>query len=160
IVDKPEMYDPATGTFSPTADYADRTGDPYFRTQGLTQAPATLLPDGTVLIASEPSAELFDPASGTFRIAGKMTRGAFQGRTPGWQIGGTSTLLANGNVLLAGGEEFETDYYSDAELYDPLAGQFSAVSKMNLKRTEHSATLLRDGTVLIAGGQTFGNIAS
>jgi len=32
IVDRPELYDPATGTFTTTGDYADKTRDPWFET--------------------------------------------------------------------------------------------------------------------------------
>jgi len=61
IADNPEIYDPETGTFTATGDYADRSGDPWFGTAGLVGAPATLLSGGEVLIASEPAAELYDP---------------------------------------------------------------------------------------------------
>ena len=153
IVDNPELYDPVSGTFTVTGDYADRSGDPGFATQGLVGAPTTLLPNGQVLLAAEPTAELYDPATGTFRVTGHMTRGAVGGKTPGSGIGGTATLLKDGKVLLAGGEWFEWDSFADAELYDPLSGQFTAISNMTRPRARHTATLLRDGTVLIAGGQ-------
>src|SRR5436190_1904857 len=42
IVDNPQLYDPVTGTFTVTGDYADKNGDPYFETAGLVGAPATL----------------------------------------------------------------------------------------------------------------------
>jgi len=113
-----------------------------------------LLPNGKVLIAAEPTAELYDPATGTFALTGQMTRGASDSeRRPGWGIGGTATLLKNGRVLLAGGEIFETSYLSDVELYDPLTGKFTAIGSMVNARDGHTATLLSDGTVLIAGGQ-------
>jgi len=114
----------------------------------------TLLPGGEVLIASEPAAELYDPWTDTFRVAGQMTR-ASSWPTPGWQLGGTATLLADGNVLLAGGEIFEFDYLADAEIYHAAGGNFTPIGQMTHARDTHTATLLADGTVLIAGGATF-----
>jgi Galactose oxidase, central domain len=152
VADRPELYDPVTGTFTPTGDYADKTPDPWLETAGFLGAPATLLPNGKVLIAADPMAELYDPADGTFGITAQMTRGAYVGQVPGWEIGGTSTLLASGKVLLAGGTYFETGYYDAAELYDPSTSHFTAISSMTTGRDGHTATLLRDGTVLIAGG--------
>jgi hypothetical protein len=153
VINPPEIYDPATGTVALTGDYADKAGDPYFGESGLIGAPAALLPDGKVLIAAEPTAELYDPSTGTFRLTGQMTRGRqLQGGQPPDFIGGTATLLANGKVLLAGGELFEYASLADAELYDPSTEKFAAIHKMNRIRTGHTATLLGDGTVLIAGG--------
>ena len=152
ILNTPEVYDPATGTVTVTGDYVDKTGgpyfggDPYFGDGGLFGAPTVLLPDGKVLIAGEPVAELYDPATGTFRFIGQMTSQST------YSIGGAPTLLTNGRVLLTGGEFFEDDWLADAELYDPLTAQFTAIPKMKGVRSGHTATLLRDGTVLIAGG--------
>jgi hypothetical protein len=65
---------------------------------------ATVLPDGKVLIACgesiitadevQTSAELYDPATGTFMDTGNMTRA---------RPGHTATLLNTGKVLIAGG---------------------------------------------------------
>jgi hypothetical protein len=150
VINTPEIYDPATGTVTFTGGYADQTGDPYFGDGGLSLAPTVLLPDGRVLIAAEPTAELYDPSTGTFRLTGQMTRGGQP--QPRFSIGGTATLLANEKVLLAGGELFEWAWLADAELYDPSTEKFTAIHNMNGSRSGHTATLLRDGTVLIAGG--------
>ena len=126
---------------------------------------ATLLPDGTVLIAggfyidslsnfhSLSTAELYDPVAGTFSYAnGTMNEGRF---------GSTATLLNNGQVLIAGG-----NYYppsggvgpSDSELYDPSTQTFAVTAgAMITPRQHHTATLLNDGTVLITGGDSQNN---
>jgi len=61
----------------------------------------------------------------------------------------TATLMANGKVLLAGGNNGVTN----AELYNPAANTWTATAhSMNTPRDSYSATLLPNGKVLVAGG--------
>src|SRR5262249_52337073 len=72
---------------------------------------ATVLLDGRVLIAGEASAELYDPAQGTFTDAGPLV-------AP--RQGHTATLLPeNGRVLLAGGT---LDGQKSGEVFDLALG--------------------------------------
>ncbi len=110
---------------------------------------ATLLPDGTVLIAGGmtdgeqflDSAELFDPMTGTFSATGKLT---VKRSTH------AAILLKTGKVLLMGG--YGQGRLASAELYDPATKTFSSAGTMNSPREGFTATLLVDGQVLIAGG--------
>ena len=67
----------------------------------------------------------------------------------------TATLLGNGKVLVAGGDNRTSTTYATAELYDPATGIFSLIGNhMTTKRSAHAATRLGNGKVLIAGGGT------
>jgi hypothetical protein len=66
--------------------------------------------------------------------------------------GHTATLLQDGKVLIAGGMRRNQDFYSSAELYDPVTGRFQATGAMTVARVGHAAVLLRSGKVLVVGG--------
>jgi hypothetical protein len=72
----------------------------------------------------------------------------------------SSTLLANGKVLIAGGMIREGNYSSNAELYDPATGRFSPTGSMSVGRACHTATLLPSGKVLIVAGSYGGRLDS
>jgi N-acetylneuraminic acid mutarotase len=71
----------------------------------------------------------------------------------------TSTLLPDGDVLVAGGEDGYESYLSSAELYDPSTGTFTPTGSLDVARAFATATLLRDGNVLVAGGIGNGPVA-
>jgi hypothetical protein len=66
--------------------------------------------------------------------------------------GHTATQLADGRVLIVGGEN-SGGLISQSEVFDPTAGTFSAGGNLDGARADHSATRLADGRVLIAGGR-------
>src|SRR5262249_54017340 len=64
----------------------------------------------------------------------------------------TATLLANGNVLVAGGAPFAPA--AVAEVYDPAAQSWTNSGALKTGREFHTATLLQDGRVVVTGGQS------
>jgi uncharacterized protein YjdB len=101
---------------------------------------ATLLPDGTVLAVSGGTAELYNPVSSTWTVAGNVGSAR-----------GTATLLQNGKVLVVGGAG-ALGLLNDADLYDPATGTWSATGSLSTPRALHTATLLPNGKVLVVGG--------
>jgi len=69
------------------------------------------------------------------------------------RAGHTSTLLASGKVLVAGGQ-FYSNSLATAELYDPGSGEWTQTGSMGNARAGHVAVLLSSGLVLVTGGST------
>jgi hypothetical protein len=114
---------------------------------------AILLPDGRVLIAGGwavnntpsaalASAEIYDPTAGKFSSTASMSVA---------RVGFTDSILPDGRVLLAGGQNASGNLAS-SEIYDPATGKFSASGSLSTLRVGHTATVLRDGRVLLVGG--------
>jgi len=107
-----ELFDPATSTFT-------RTGDSL---HARTNHSATPLRNGQVLVAggsdgdptsvqtSSIQTELYDPVSGTFRVAGSMTTA---------RSAHAAVLLKNGRVLVTGGLDDNNNPLASAEVYTP-----------------------------------------
>ncbi len=115
---------------------------------------ATLLQNGKVLIVggeidgdTTATAELFEPATGSWKPVGSL----HMART-----GHCATLLRSGQVLVAGGfsDNYLTGliYINNAELYDPVSETWTETGPLQTARYDFTATLLPDGKVLVAGG--------
>jgi hypothetical protein len=115
--------------------------------EGRTRPSLTLLLNGLVLVAGGQghgtlaSAELYDPASGTWSPTGALPIAIW---------GHTATLLPNGAVLVTGG--ISEVVVANVEIYNPNKGTWSSTDNLAHARSQHTATLIRNGKVLIASG--------
>jgi N-acetylneuraminic acid mutarotase len=116
---------------------------------------ATLLANGTVLVtggagtsASSPSylntVEIYDPVADTWTTKASFTTARYRH---------VSILMADGRILLAGGQTGSGTYTNTAYIYDPAANTWTSVGNLTVARGYSSASLLpTTGRVLVVGG--------
>ncbi|PWU09015.1 MAG: hypothetical protein C5B50_28095 [Verrucomicrobia bacterium] len=75
------------------------------------------------------------------------------------RAGFTATLLSDGKVLVAGGNNGEAPTLQSAELYDPATGIWTLTGSLSTPRYAHTATMLPNGKVLVAGGYNYPSVA-
>ena len=142
-----QLYNPATGMWTATGSMSTaRSGHT-----------ATLLPNGQLLAAGGEacvsascpvlsSAELYNPATGTWTPTGSMSEPHSSGALAG--------LLPNGQVLVVCGVNDPGFAPCGADLYNPATGTWAddGVASASAARN-YSAVLLHNGQVLISGGE-------
>jgi hypothetical protein len=129
---QPELYDPATGTFT-------------FRFPGIpcdpSRGPVAVLRDGRVLITcleadGRARAAIYDPATDAYKATGARTT----------TNSGAATVLNDGRVLITGqGLRASVD---PAEIYDPTTDSFRRLSTSINPSPFDAALPLFDGRVL------------
>jgi MYXO-CTERM domain-containing protein len=129
-LDSAELFDPVTNTFAPVGPLP----------LPLSGHRAILLRSGKVLLLGVGVAVLFDPEAETFALAS----------APGAaRTGATLTTLANGRVLVSGGDTLAT------ELFDPQTETFSFSQAASIARFDVVPGLLPTGEVVLTGGFFF-----
>lgn len=138
-----EIYDSGTGLWTNTGSLIVARA----------QHTATLLADGKVLVAGGLSDPILGPYYGSSEIYNFVTGQWTSGSTMNIpRAGHTATVLANGQVLVVGGRDANSQSLTNVELYDPAAGKWFQTGSLNVGRAVHTATLLPNGKVLVAGG--------
>jgi uncharacterized repeat protein (TIGR02543 family) len=151
-----EIYNPTTQTWTLTGSM---TTTRYLHS-------ASLLPNGEVLVAGGwpstccngsqtplSSSELWNPTTGTWTAIGNMANP---------HADQTASVLSNGNVLIAGGQNYaqgslqEVEESAATELYEYATGTWTSVGNMTVAVDYAGAALLSNGTVLEAGGAAGG----
>jgi len=159
-----EIYNSSTGKFTATGSMTD--AHCFAHT-------TTVLHNGEVLITGGEdetgnlvnTADMYNPATAKFDCSGlggaDPTTGYCQNTLTDARFLDTATLLKNGYVLIAGGSD--GSIVNTAELFNPVAGTFTATGTMTDSRENHTAALIvtgsNSGDVLIAGGlDAVGNV--
>lgn len=133
-----EVYDPATDAWRYTGGRSIDFPDYHA---------AVRLDDGRVYVVDREVAGLYDPAAEAWT---SLDSPAVGDRF-------AMTLLADGRVLVAGGDESPdfppvTFYFDTTVLVDVTGGQWEYANAMLWGRAGHTVTRLADGSVLAAGG--------
>jgi hypothetical protein len=130
--------------------------DPVWTTTSSMAAPrsrhtAALLGSGRVLVvggseAALVDAEVFDPATGTFAVAGPLDEPRADPAA--------AALDGGARVLVVGGERpcDGCGALATAEVFDEAMGEFALAGAMSTARVGHAAATLADGRVLVVGG--------
>ncbi|MFZ9617592.1 MAG: Kelch repeat-containing protein, partial [Holophagaceae bacterium] len=145
VLSSVEVYDPVANTWTTKASMS--TARHFHK--------ATLMPDGKVLVtggagtsASSPSylnsVEVYDPVANTWTSKASFTTARYRH---------ISILMADGKILLAGGQTGSGTYTNTAYVYDPVANTWTAVGNLTVARGYSSASLLpTTGRILVVGG--------
>lgn len=156
-----EIYDPVARTWARTGEMTEAR---FGHTATLLEGDACRQPNqppaswcGKVLVVGgvskelgrEPiaSAELYDPASGTWSSAGSL---------PQPRANHTASMMPDGRVLVAGGltsgEGVGAQSNNSVLMYDAATNSWSPGPPMGTPRMIHTATTLQSGQVLVVGG--------
>ncbi|HJQ22880.1 MAG TPA: HYR domain-containing protein [Blastocatellia bacterium] len=108
------------------------------------KAPAARAAHGTAPVKQQTAPARIDTDAGDSILG--MAELRFERR------GHTATLLANGKVILIGGENAD-GLVKKAEVFDAASRRLAASAKLLEARAGHTATRLADGRILVIGGR-------
>jgi hypothetical protein len=152
------LFDPATGTFSPTGSMAAPRA--AHRAELLSDGRVLVVGGGTDMVfgpcgptpncnvaVSLASAEFYDPVTGEWSAAESMAEP---------RVNFTLTALGDGGLLAVGGFSSDADdSLATAERFDPVTLSWSAAGSLSTgDRLHHAAAGLGSGGVLVAGGKS------
>jgi len=136
-----ELFDPDTQTWAVTGAMKEARYNPTITRLG---AVAVLVAGGYVHTGTSSylaSAELYDPAAGTWSTTGSMGTG---------RSGHGAALVGNVEVFVVGGAN-ASGALASAEIYNYLAGTFTSAGRMDTARADLVVVVV-GRTVLLSGG--------
>jgi hypothetical protein len=86
-------------------------------------------------------------------LAAKSGSWAATGSMNAARMAATVTALPNGQVLAAGGANYNWTPLASAELYNPATGTWTATGSLHTARYGHAAALLQNGEAMVIGGE-------
>jgi N-acetylneuraminic acid mutarotase len=140
ITNTAEIYNPSTGSWTPTGHLRAARTD---HTASLIGAAVLVAGGANSAGDAFSSSELYNPTTGLWTLTGRMNAAHAEH---------TATVVSSGKVLVAGGENAGGVSGRQTELYDPATGKWTLTGNLHTARQEHTAVLLPNGNVLVAGG--------
>ena len=142
-----EIYDPVTDTFMPVA--ATMNANRRSHRDILLDDGRVLITGGTAALAGDitsislNSAEVYDPATGTFTPVGNMNDARQSHHL---------VKLLDGRILVVGGGAGPglANPLTSMEIFDPVTNMFTPAASMTTARMTCAVSLLDDGKVLLA----------
>jgi hypothetical protein len=135
-----EIYDLATGVWSPTGSMAHARRYHVAVPLGNGRIIAIGGYDGSATVPEE----IYDPATRAWQSTDRLIPGRYTH---------AATLLQDGRVLAVGGYGGPgIGYLADARVYDAASATWSGAGAMATAREFHTVMRLADGRVLVAGG--------
>jgi N-acetylneuraminic acid mutarotase len=141
------------------AEYYVADDDTWVEVAPMSQArkfhTVTQMIDGRVLVAGGQtreaalaSTEIYDPSDGTWTNVADLVRP---------RSGHTASLLRDGRVMVVGGSDLGATNVlgpeTSAEIYDPVADEWTVIYGDLRPRLGHAAVTLTDGRVVVVGGE-------
>lgn len=123
-------------------------------------APLVKLNDGRALLigglvegstSGQAEVDVYSSTNNAWSAAAPMAQGRYEHR---------AVLLADGRVLVTGGQAAAGSVLASCEIYDPVSGAWFSAAPMTTARKAHRTVLLPDGRVLAAGGYDLTNTLS
>ncbi|MBL8620233.1 MAG: hypothetical protein JNK64_02990 [Myxococcales bacterium] len=142
LVARPNRSRTSASLFSTRSDRWQRIASPHDVDRVF-----AALPDGRILAVDATGRTTIWSAAATMDLAWHRLAAV-----PHVLAGATVTPLADGRLLVAGGNVGDSQTSARAIVVDPETGVWAETGAMSAPRTHHTATLLADGRVLVAGG--------
>jgi WD40 repeat protein len=186
--DIPEVYDPATNTWTQLTGaqlslplypfmFLLPDGKLFFAgpstVSGILDIPSQTWTIGPTSANDGASAVMYGPGlvmkCGGFAAATATTETIdMTAATPVWTTVGSMafarhdhslTILPDGTVLAAGGHDATNTAVLPAEIWDPQTGNWTTVASLTIPRLYHSTSMLiRDGRVVVGGGDGYSSV--